>query len=126
MTDQVKLPAIEPFSDCLLEDHKALAVKVLEEASEVFGAWQLYDSWADPRAREEHGGPVTVTEQQNLNKVNKGNVLYEICDVMQACVNLACAVTGLMPEYVTQCLAQAYGDVHKANEERGRYDRERD
>ncbi len=95
MSKHIQLPPIEPFSDDLLDDEKALAVKVLEEAAETFGAWQ--------EDKGEHA------------------VLYECMDVIQELVNFASSVTGLMPDDVSRLLADSYGAVHRANEERGRY-----
>ncbi len=95
MSDRIQLPPIEPFKPELLEDEKALAVKVLEEAAETFGAWQ--------EDKGEHA------------------VLYECMDVIQALVNFASSVTGLMPDDVSRLLSDSYGAVHHANQERGRY-----
>lgn len=57
---------------------KEQAVKVLEEAAEVFGAWQEWDA----------------------GKIDGGWVVDELCDVVQASANLlfAMGVTDLRPD----------------------------
>lgn len=95
MSERIQLPPIEPFKDGILKDQKALAVKVLEEAAEVFGEWQ-----------EDKGETA---------------VLYECMDVIQAVVNFASSVTGLTPGGVSGLLYDRYRAVHRANEIRGRY-----
>ncbi|MEY8436133.1 hypothetical protein AAK967_00075 [Atopobiaceae bacterium 24-176] len=111
MPDLVRLPVVEAFSPDRLGDRKALAVKVLEEAAEVFGAWQnvyeLNNEW-DPWDYE--------------------IVLYECADVIQATVNLACAVVedhygdgGLRLDRVESVLDDAYVYVHEKNDGRCRY-----
>lgn len=75
---------------------KAQALKVLEEAAEVFGAWQLWD-----------GGP-------GYKSISRIVMLNEIADVIQAACNLAAAlgVTDFAP-YMERC--------HVRNSKRGRY-----
>lgn len=90
----VTIPTIKAF--CNLEP-KAQALKPLEEAAEVFGAWQVYDS--DDRT---HAG------------YNCSVLLDEIADCIQACANLAAmvGVNDLTP-YMERC--------EERNRERGRY-----
>lgn len=73
---------------------KAQALKVLEEAAEVFGAWQVFDDYEPPSFFAEA-------------------VLDECADVIQATCNLVAAlgVTDLAP-YMEKCRMR--------NEERGR------
>ncbi|WP_281623870.1 hypothetical protein [Senegalimassilia anaerobia] len=73
---------------------KAQALKVLEEAAEVFGAWQVFDDYEPP-------------------SFFAGAVLDECADVIQATCNLLAALgmTDFEP-YMEDC--------HKRNEERGR------
>lgn len=83
-----------------LEASKAQALKPLEEAAEVFGAWQ---AWRD-------------TAESGLNaKHEKADLVDEIADTIQACCNLAAAlgVTDLTP-YLSRC--------EERNRRRGRYD----
>lgn len=98
MSTKIALPPIEPFKPELLEDEKALAVKVLEESAEVFGAWQDTADTSDPW--------------------QIGSIFYEIADVMQACVNFASMLGGPGAEAL---LSNAYDMVHKSNGVRGRY-----
>lgn len=90
----VTIPTIKAF--CNLEP-KAQALKPLEEAAEVFGAWQVYDS--DDCT---HAG------------YNAHVMLDEIADCIQACANLAAmvGVSDLTP-YMESC--------EERNRERGRY-----
>lgn len=90
----VTIPTIKAF--CNLEP-KAQALKPLEEAAEVFGAWQVYDS--DDRTHKGYNGSI---------------LLDEIADCIQACANLA-AMVGVsdMTPYLASC--------EERNRERGRY-----
>ena len=90
----VTIPTIKAF--CNLEP-KAQALKPLEEAAEVFGAWQVYDS--DDRTNEGYNAHI---------------LLDEIADCIQACANLAAmvGVSDLTP-YMERC--------EERNRERGRY-----
>lgn len=85
----VKLGAVRAFPGAVPD--KAQALKPLEEAAEVFGAWQRYgaDDWKDV-------------------------LVDEIADTIQACCNLASAlgVDDLAP-YLARC--------EERNRERGRY-----
>lgn len=75
---------------------KAQALKVLEEAAEVFGAWQEFDDGEKPA-------------------LSRWRVLAECADVIQATCNLLAGmgVTDFAP-YVDMCRIR--------NEERGRFD----
>lgn len=78
---------------------KAHALKPLEEAAEVFGAWQL----------------MRDTVESGLNaKYERANLVDEIADTIQACCNLAAA---LGVEDMTPHLARC----EERNRERGRY-----
>ena len=94
----VKLGAVRAFPGAVPD--KAQALKPLEEAAEVFGAWQL----------------MRDTVESGLNaKYEKADLIDEIADTVQACCNLASAlgVTDLTP-YLARC--------EERNRERGRYD----
>ena len=88
----VKVGEVETFRD--VEPDKAQALKVLEEAAEVFGAWQ---EWEDRRRL--FGGK---------------HLLDECADVIQAACNLVAAlgVSDFAP-YMERC--------RERNELRGRY-----
>ena len=75
---------------------KAQALKVLEEAAEVFGAWQRFDDGESP-------------------SLSRWRVLAECADVIQATCNLlsGMGVADFTP-YVAMCRTR--------NEERGRFD----
>lgn len=92
----IKLGGVRAFPN--VRPDKAQALKVLEEAAEVFGAWQVYDS--DDATHIGYNASVT---------------LDEIADTIQASCNLAAAlgVTDLTP-YLARC--------EERNRERGRYD----
>lgn len=86
----IKLGSVRAFPN--VQPDKAQALKPLEEAAEVFGAWQRYgaDDWKDV-------------------------LLDEIADTITACCNLAASlgVTDLTP-YLARC--------EERNRKRGRYD----
>lgn len=88
----VKLGNARPFPG--VRPDKAQALKPLEEAAEVFGAWQIW-KLAD-------------------NSVAREKLLGEIADAVQACCNLAAAlgVDDLTP-HLARC--------EERNMERGRY-----
>lgn len=94
----VKLGAVRAFPGAVPD--KAQALKPLEEAAEVFGAWQL----------------MRDTVESGLNaKYEKADLIDEIADTIQACCNLASAlgVTDLTPYLARR---------EERNRERGRYD----
>ena len=94
----VKLTNVRTFPSA--EPTKEQALKVLEEAAEVFGAWQL----------------MRDTTDAGLNpKYEMADLMDEIADTIQACCNLAASlgVTDLTP-YLARC--------EERNRRRGRYD----
>ena len=94
----IKLGGVRAFPGAVPD--KAQALKPLEEAAEVFGAWQLMRD--------------TVESELNA-KYEKADLIDEIADTIQACCNLAAAlgVTDLTP-HLAAC--------EERNRERGRYD----
>lgn len=83
----IKLGGVRAFPG--VQPTKEQALKVLEEAAEVFGAWQvLWD----------------VVEGTSEKRVHAARVLDEIADTVQACCNLAASlgVDDLTP-YLTRC-----------------------
>jgi len=70
----VKLGTVQTFTD--VRPDKAQALKVLEEAAEVFGAWQLWDGLGP----DEKGDGFSV-----------GCLMGECADVIQATCNLLAA-----------------------------------
>lgn len=65
----VELGSVAVFDN--VECSKAQAMKVLEEAAEVFGAWQ---------------------KREKVCGINADDLISELCDVIQACCNMAAAV----------------------------------
>lgn len=99
----VKLGAVRAFPGAAPD--KAQALKVLEEAAEVFGAWQvLWELW-------------NAAEGTSEKRVHSARELLfaEIADTVQACCNLAAAlgVTDLTP-YLAAC--------EECNRDMGRYE----
>ena len=94
----IKLANVRTFPSA--RPDKEHALKPLEEAAEVFGAWQL----------------MRDTTDAGLNpKYEMADLMDEIADTIQACCNLASAlgVTDLTP-YLARC--------EERNRRRGRYD----
>lgn len=82
-----------------VEASKERALKPLEEAAEVFGAWQAW---------RENGPTLDNTEAGLVDRI-----VDECCDTIQACVNLAAA-------YGVRDLTKAMRDCEDRNRERGR------
>lgn len=70
----VEIGTVQTFAD--VRPDKAQALKVLEEAAEVFGAWQLWDD-LDP--------------DEKRDGFNVGCLMSECADVIQATCNLVAA-----------------------------------
>ena len=70
----VKLGTVQTFTD--VKQDKAQALKVLEEAAEVFGAWQLWDD-LDPDEKRDGFNVICL--------------MSECADVIQATCNLLAA-----------------------------------
>lgn len=92
--------SVEPFVRS--KTAKAQALKPLEEAAEVFGAWQ--------KPNDVH--KLGITDDSNELQ----DVFYECCDTIQAACNLMASL-GANPSDVMYFM----GKVHKHNVERGRY-----
>ena len=90
---------VVPFTKFI--EPKAQALKPLEEAAEVFGAWQA--SGID--------GARTITPEM------REDIVYECFDTIQACVNLLESIGTTDDELRYSALK-----VHANNIERGRYD----
>lgn len=90
---------VEPFTK--FDEPKAQALKPLEEAAEVFGAWQA--SGID--------GAGSITPEM------REDIVYECLDVIQSCVNLIDSIGTTDAE-----LHDAARKVYANNVERGRYD----
>lgn len=89
---------VKPFPN--VKPDKAQALKVLEEAAEVFAAWQEWEKYKDYPS--EH-----IYEESDL--------MDEIADVIQACVNLISA-------YGITDFEVAMTNCEERNRARGRYD----
>lgn len=92
----VELGSVAVFDN--VECSKAQAMKVLEEAAEAFGAWQKLD-------KDTFSDPTDPTDPTNL--------IAELCDVIQACCNMAAAVG-------CDDLRLALWDCEDRNRKRGR------
>lgn len=100
--DGVEVGRVRPFPE--LDADKAQALKPLEEAAEAFGAWQR---WVETRSGRDRYRWADDPEPLK-------NLLDEMADVIQACVNLAAALgVDDMRPYMEAC--------EKRNRERGRY-----
>lgn len=103
----IKLGGVRAFPGATPD--KGQVLKPLEEAAEVYGAWQEAEisktAYADPEEREVSGYAFGYGEV----------LLNEIADTIQASCNLAAAlgVTDLTP-YLARC--------EERNRKRGRYD----
>lgn len=93
---------IQPFAD--IRRDKVQALKPLEEAAEVYAAWQDCETWA---TELEDFAPKACAEAQAL--------LDECMDVLQATVNLVAAY-GYTSEQINEALVALY----KRNLARGR------
>lgn len=83
----------QPF---VIGTEKSRMLKPLEEAAEVFGAWQEMD--------------------RVPSRMRRSDVIYECCDTIQAVAN-ALASLGVTQAEVNKAFAR----VHEHNEDRGRY-----
>ena len=90
---------VQPFMKFV--EPKAQALKPLEEAAEVFGAWQA--SGID--------GSYSITPEM------REDIVYECFDTIQACVNLMESLGTTDSD-----LCEAARKVKQRNIERGRYD----
>ena len=107
---------INPFrADCT---DKEAAVKVLEEAAEVFGAWQ----------EAERCGKLTTEYRPGMGNSDLNahcdaldRLADEIADCITACVNLA-GRTPILTAGRGHNLQSAMRRVEKHNRERGRYE----
>lgn len=79
----VALPSVRVFDEVGAD--KAHALKPLEEAAEVFGAWQGWD-----RCHEEHA-VFDGTSAQDAEAM-KGEIVDECCDTISAVCNLLSAL----------------------------------
>ena len=98
----VTIPPVRTFAH--VEADKAQALKLVEEASEVFGAWQRWSKevtrWGNPRSFDSY------PFRQEL--------LSECADVIQATCNLLAA-------FGVDDLTEAMAACERRNDERGRY-----
>ena len=90
---------VEPFTKFV--EPKAQALKPLEEAAEVFGAWQASG----------------IDESGSITPEMREDIVYECFDTIQSCVNLMESIGTTDAE-----LEQAARKVYESNVERGRYD----
>ena len=93
---------VKPFPNA--KPDKAQALKPLEEAAEVYGAWQ---AWRDSTAE--------LPESRLVSKWSRDDLLNEIADCIVACCNLAHALG-------CDDLTPYLESVEMKNRERGRYE----
>lgn len=105
----MKLGEVKTFPH--VEADKAQALKPLEEAAEVYAAWQVWDKW-DANAEF-----CELTERQKADMVERArrDALHEIADCVTACCNLAAAMG-------CEDLRPYLQMAEHRNEERGRYE----
>ena len=100
---EVTIPPVRCFAH--VETSKAQALKPLEEAAEVFGAWQGYDrtkSWGYD------------WDEYLANNDYLISLVEECCDVIVATCNLLAALG------ITD-LTEAMAECERKNDDRGRY-----
>ena len=104
----IRIPPVRTFDG--VKPSKAQALKPLEEAAEVFGAWQTLSFWYRPDIMESYPD----IDMDGTLDLYKGNVVEECCDVIMATCNLLAAlgVTDLK-KHMAKC--------EQRNEKRGRY-----
>lgn len=105
MNMSVTIPPVRTFAH--VEASKAQALKPLEEAAEVFAAWQEWDRYHSALAVFD--GP-----KAECAKAMKACIVDECCDVIQATCNLLAALG-------VDDLTEAMAECERRNEERGRY-----
>lgn len=76
MNPSVTIPPVRTFAH--VEPDREQALKVLEEASEVHGAWQSYEG--------------TLGIDDRIDKLRRERLLDECADVIQATLNLVAAL----------------------------------
>ena len=104
----VTIPPVRAFAR--VEPDKAQALKPLEEAAEVFAAWQAWDYW---RARDVEERYPDIDLASTL-EIYRKPIVDECADVIQATCNLLSALG------VTD-LTDAMAACERRNRERGRY-----
>ena len=95
MGESVTIPPVRSFAH--VEASKAQALKPLEEAAEVFAAWQRWDLWTGVDLRE---------------SMMRAAIVDECCDTIMATCNLLAALG------VTD-LTEAMAACERRNRERG-------
>ena len=114
----IKLGSVRAFPN--VAPDKAHALKPLEEAAEVFGAWQEHNKCSNMCGVCCHTDESRAAYQGPENKFpdpcpSREAVMDEIADTITACCNLAASL-GVedMTPYLARC--------EERNRERGRYD----
>ena len=104
----IKIPPVRAFDG--VDTSKAQALKPLEEAAEVFGAWQQFDFWRGAGIIEDYPD----IDLERTLEMYEIPLVDECCDVIMAVCNLLAALG------VTD-LTKAMAKCEQRNEERGRY-----
>lgn len=106
-----------------MDTDKEASLKPLEEAAEVYAAWQDYDAYRPQQECIEDGFPNCTRECKSLcetynnprsYEVRRDELGDEIADCIQACVNLADRYGIDLQAAIERC--------EKRNRERGRYE----
>lgn len=82
----VILPSVRVFDE--VDADKEHALKPLEEASEVHGAWQEWDYWHDRDIEERHPD----IDLAVMLEIYRESVVDECCDTISAMCNLLAAL----------------------------------
>lgn len=106
MNLSVTIPPVRTFAG--VEPNKAQALKPLEEAAEVFAAWQAWDRYHGAHAV--YDGP-----RAESAKAMKACIVDECCDVITATCNLLAALG-------VDDLTEAMAECEERNRKRGRYE----
>lgn len=108
MTNNFKLE-VKPF---VIQAGKELAKKPLEEAAEVFGAWQNFDKKS--KALKESLEPNSGVTDEYMKYMHE--IQYECVDTIQAACNVLAWLGTSQDE-----LDKTYDEVYENNKKRGRY-----
>ena len=104
----VSIPLVKAFPDA--EASKAQAVKVLEEAAEVLGAFQQFDFWR---------GAGIIDDYPDINL--EGTLdMYEI-PLVEECCDVIVATCNLLAALGITDLTEAMAECERKNDDRGRY-----
>ena len=90
-----------------IDDNKEAALKPLEEAAEVFGAWQVLEPFTSAPALNPNYDPEQLWPREV--KIKKKKLVNKIADCIQACVNLANSYNLDLTDAMERCEEQNRG-----------------